>query len=164
MDWNEYFFSHVYLAARKSKDPSSKIGAIIVNKDTIISEGYNGFPRKVLDLEERLSDRNTKLVFTVHAEHNAILNCARNGISTMGGTIYVNAFPCDGCMKNIIQAGITKVYIHKEYQDLFCKRNNNWADSYKIAKLMAEEAGIEIVYYSKFLDEKALLGGNEIKV
>jgi len=164
MNWNEYFFRHVYLVASKSKDISSKIGAILVKDNTIISEGYNGFPRLVIDSLERLNDRDTKLSYTVHGECNAILNCARNGISTKDAILYTNAYPCDGCMKTIIQAGISTIIIHSQFQELFYARNGNWSASHTIAKQMAEEANIKIEYYDKILGIETLLGGKLVCV
>lgn len=165
MNWDEYFFRHVYLAASKSKDPRSQIGSVLVKDKIVISEGYNGFPRKVCDYPRRLDDRDLKLKFIVHAEANAILNCARNGTSTLNGLLYVNAFPCNECMKSIIQAGIDKIIVHKEYNDLFCSRaNTNWADSHKISKVMAEEAKIEIIEHSLILNIDILMGGDIVRI
>jgi len=81
-NFDELFMRMVYLTATKSKDPSSKIGAVIVKDDRVISTGYNGFPIGVSDSQERYLNRETKYKFVVHAEHNSILTAARFGIST----------------------------------------------------------------------------------
>lgn len=97
-----------------SKDPSTKVGAVIVHPATrvIQATGYNGFPRGVLDSEDRLNDRDVKLAFTCHAELNAILNAARCGVQIDGSTLYCCGLPpCIGCAKAIIQAGIRRVVV-----------------------------------------------------
>ena len=85
MNWTEYYMRHQYLASEKSKDPSTKIGAVLVRGDNIVSIGYNGFPRGINDSPERLNNREEKYFYVVHAESNAILNAARNGIATKAG-------------------------------------------------------------------------------
>lgn len=170
MEWNEYFFRHVYLAARKSKDPSSQVGAILVKNQTVISEGYNGFPRGVEDSEERLKNRNIKYELVVHGETNCIFNAARNGISTLDSILYVPGTPCCNCCKSVIQAGISKVVIHKSYNKIWwenCKRagqSESWADKSKWSNTMFEEAGVKIEEYDKYLGVKLLLNEQIIKV
>lgn len=161
MDWNEYFFRHVFLAASKSKDSSSRIGAVIVKDGMVVSEGYNGFPREVLELPERTDNRDMKLTYTVHGEHNSILNCARVGISTVGATMFTNAFPCDQCMKAIIQAGIKHIVVHAGAHELFYRRasTSNWHASHDNSKLMAQEAGVQVDYWEGNLGLEVLVGG-----
>ena len=92
-----------------SKDPSTKVGAVIVRDNRILSCGYNGFPSGVED-DNRLSDRETKYRLTIHAEVNAILNAAKNGIILNDSTLYVYGLPvCVECAKSIVQSGISKV-------------------------------------------------------
>jgi dCMP deaminase len=111
LDWDEYFVGITEAVSRKSKDPNCPVGAVIVSQDhLVISTGYNGMARGLKDDRETLSDKLKKLNWVVHAEHNAILNAARNGVSTHGCTLYVNKFPCFACMMVIVQAGIVRLY------------------------------------------------------
>ncbi len=117
INWDEYFMGVAMLAAKRSKDPNTQVGACIVSPDNIIlSTGYNGFPKGCSDDEfpwERDGD-DTKYPFVVHAELNAILNC--NGKSLKDASIYVALFPCNECAKAIIQSGIREVvYLSDKY-------------------------------------------------
>lgn len=117
ISWDEYFMSVALLAAMRSKDPNTQVGACIVGEDKrIISTGYNGFPRGCSD-DEFPWDRegeDTKYPFVVHAELNAILNAGGRNLS--GSKLYVALFPCNECAKAIIQAGIkTVVYLSDKY-------------------------------------------------
>ena len=88
--WVKRFFRLANEVATWSKDPSTKVGAVIVGENKqIISQGYNGFPRGVDDTEERYNNREIKYKMVVHAEMNAILNALYNGSSVKGATLYV---------------------------------------------------------------------------
>lgn len=119
ISWDEYFMGVALLAAERSKDPSTQVGACIVNKDKkIISTGYNGMPRGTSDDDvswEREGDfAETKYPYVCHAELNAILN--NPGTSLAGCSIYVALFPCNECAKAIIQSGISEVvYLSDKY-------------------------------------------------
>lgn len=117
LKWDKLWLEDAVHIARKSKDPSTKVGVVIVSPDGVkLSEGYNGFPRGISDTPERLNDRDTKLKLVVHAELNAILNAARVGIPLRGATMYVASTdksgivwggpPCTRCTVECIQAGI----------------------------------------------------------
>ena len=119
ISWDEYFMGVALLAAKRSKDPNTQVGACIVSPENIIlSTGYNGFPIGCSD-EEYPWDRegeDTKYPYVVHAELNAILNA--NGKSLQGAKIYVALFPCNECAKAIIQSGIKEViYLSDKYAD-----------------------------------------------
>jgi dCMP deaminase len=98
-----------------SKDPNTQVGAVAVgDKGQILSQGYNGFPRGILDRPDRLNDRETKYKFVVHAEMNVIYNATYSGVSLDGAQLYVYGLPvCNECAKGIIQVGIKEVYISK---------------------------------------------------
>ncbi len=119
ISWDEYFMGVAVLAAMRSKDPSTQVGACIVdNENRILSTGYNGFPSGCSDDEfpwEREGGfGDTKYPFVVHAELNAILNA--RGKNLTGSRIYVALFPCNECAKAIIQAGIKEVvYLSDKY-------------------------------------------------
>ena len=122
ISWDEYFMGVASLAALRSKDPNTQVGACIVSDDNkILSMGYNGLPVGCSDDEfpwNRESDDpyDNKYFYTTHSELNAILNY--RGGCLEGGKIYVTLFPCNECAKAIIQAGIkTIVYDSDKYQN-----------------------------------------------
>jgi dCMP deaminase len=109
--WQEFFLRLANLWATRSRDPSTKCGTVIVNADNIVvSAGYNGLPRRVLDSANRLEDRETKLDWTVHSEANAIVNAARIGSAVQGCDLYTTPLlPCIDCTPLIINAGIARI-------------------------------------------------------
>ena len=117
ISWDEYFMGIAMLAAKRSKDPSTQVGACIVSEENIIiSTGYNGMPKGCSDDEFPWGREGaeTKYPFVVHAELNAILNA--NGRDLRGSRIYVALFPCNECAKAIIQSGIKEViYLSDKY-------------------------------------------------
>lgn len=135
--WDKRYIDLAKSIAQWSKDPSRKIGAVIVgNKGQIISQGYNGFPRGINDSNDRYENRNEKYKFIVHAEANAIYNAIHNGASTNDATIYVTGLPvCHECAKAIIQTGISRVVMDTKPID-------NWEESGQFTLKLFEEAGI----------------------
>ena len=119
ISWDEYFMGIAMLAARRSKDPSTQVGACIVSPDNIIiSTGYNGMPKGCSDDEFPWGREGaeTKYPYVVHAELNAILNA--NGRDLRGSRLYVALFPCNECAKAIIQSGVKEVqYLSDKYAD-----------------------------------------------
>ena len=120
ISWDEYFMGVATLAAMRSKDPSTQVGACIVDENNrILSTGYNGFPQGCSDDEypwarEGENSNDTKYPYVVHAELNAILNAG--GRPLAGSRIYVALFPCNECAKAIIQSGIREViYLSDKY-------------------------------------------------
>ena len=150
INWDEYFMGIALLSAKRSKDPSTQVGACITTKSKrIVGIGYNGFPFGCEDDEypwERNGDfLETKYPYVVHAEPNAILNA---NSSLIGCTIYVTLFPCHECAKLIIQSGIKEiVYMSDKY---------NGTDSDKASKRMLDSAG---VVYRKMKEIKIELTG-----
>lgn len=146
-DWHKRFFEMCKLYSTFSKDPSRKIGAIAVdpNKKIVLSAGYNGFPRGILDTPERLNNREVKYRYVVHAEMNVIYNASFNGVSLDGCDIYVYGLPvCSECAKGIIQVGVKRVYILTEMEI-----PEIWEESFKLTRTMLEEAGIEVWWERK---------------
>jgi dCMP deaminase len=133
MDWDTRFLELAALVGSWSKDPSTKVGAVIVRPDrTIASLGYNGFPRGV---DDTYQDREHKLLRTVHAEMNAILS-AREPLH--GCTIYVTPLcPCSNCAAVIIQAGIEHVVAKMQPQ-----ARPEWKASFDAARDMFKQAGL----------------------
>lgn len=123
-----------------SKDPSTKVGAVIVgSKGQIVSQGYNGFPRGFLDSNERLNNKELKYRYVIHAEANALYNALYNGASVEGCTIYVHGLPCcHECAKAIIQSGIKRVVYDTDPKP-------NWIDKTQIALDMFKEANVEVL-------------------
>lgn len=153
---------HVYLAASKSKDPRTKIGAILVRDNNIISTGYNGFPRKVFDSDVRYVDRQLKHGLICHAEFNSVVTSARLGISTDKATLYSQGIPCCNCAKAVIQGGISKIVIHKQWPNLI--HDKKWVDSIELSNTMFKEAGVVIETFDKVLGIVGFLDGKEINV
>lgn len=137
--WDDYFMGVSLLAADRSKDPSTQVGACIVSEDNrILSTGYNGFPKGCSDDEFPWNrDENvgeTKYNFVVHAELNAILNAG--GKSLAGSRIFVSLFPCHECAKAIIQSGVKEVvYLSDKY---------NGTVSDNASKRMLRAAGVKL--------------------
>lgn len=138
-DWHKRFLDLCEHVATWSKDPSTKLGSVIVDdKKRVVSIGYNGFPRGVEDLEERYEDRPTKYLFVAHAERNALDNAP---MMVDNCTMYVTLLPCNECAKSIIQKGITKVVTYRPTrEDVF-----NW----NITLTMFKEAGVDVIYIDK---------------
>ena len=121
LNWDEYFMGMAVLSSLRSKDPSTKVGAVIVNDEKkVVSIGYNGMPRHIEDEEltwNKGEGLDSKYLYVCHAELNAILN-ARNGSSLANCTVYVTLFPCNECTNALIQVGIKEVvYLDDKYGD-----------------------------------------------
>ncbi len=134
--WDEYFMGIALLSAKRSKDPSTQVGACIVNSENkIVGVGYNGFPKGCPDDKfpwDREGDfLDTKYPFVMHAEQNAILNSIKR---LSGCTIYVGLFPCNECAKSIIQSGIREV--------VFLSDKYDGSDSNKASKMMFDSSGV----------------------
>ena len=140
--WDEYFMGIAILAAQRSKDPNTQVGACIVNPEKkILTIGYNGMPVGCSD-DEMPWDREgdplkTKYLYVCHAEFNAILNSG--GRSLKDGTLYVTLFPCNECAKAIVQSGIKKV-IYKE--DKYSTSNSTIA-----AKRIFDQSEVQYIQY-----------------
>ena len=122
------------LVSTWSKDPSTKVGAVIVDSDnTVISVGFNGLPRRIQDTDQRLNNRDIKLKMIIHAEINAIITAKR---PLNGATIYTYPFmSCSQCAGLIIQSGICR---HISYKT----NNERWKDSFDLALEMFDEARV----------------------
>ena len=141
ISWDEYFMGVAILAAQRSKDPNTQVGACIVSNDNkILSIGYNGMPLNCSDDDftwERDTADDNKYFYTVHSELNAILNY--RGGSLEGTKLYVSLFPCNECAKAIIQAGITTiVYGEDKYAD---------TPAVRASKRMLNAAGVRYYQY-----------------
>jgi len=140
--WNERYMAMAKEVAQWSKDPNTRVGAVAVgDKGQILSQGYNGFPRGILDTSDRLNDRETKYKYVVHAEMNVIYNATYSGVSLDGAKLYVYGLPvCSECAKGIIQVGIKEVYVAQDCIDL----RPHWFESFQQTLDMFSEAGISV--------------------
>lgn len=152
--WDIRFMRLAREIATWSKDPSSKIGAVIVNDDRrILATGYNGFPRGIADNDDRLNDREQKYAMIVHAELNALMNALYSGVSVKGATLYVYGLPiCSDCTKSVIQSGIERVVLTDPYESNIPEKwRNIWMEK---SFPMYKEAGTMVTYLNPgFLDQ-----------
>ena len=139
-NWNERFLNLATHISNWSKDPSTKVGCVVVGPDNEIrSTGFNRLPRGIEDHEERLNNREIKYPMICHAEENAIMHAARIGISLKGCTAYVTWPPCTRCARSLIQAGILTVIYPKN-----AEIPERWASDFELSMSMFKEAGIEL--------------------
>ena len=148
INWDEYFMGIAVLSSLRSKDPNTKVGACIVDKEhKVVSIGYNGMPRGVDESKvswNRGEGLDSKYLYVCHAEFNAILN-TRNGSALEGCTLYVTLFPCNECAKAIIQTGIKEVvFFDNKYKD---------TTGVQASLKMLELAGVKIRQFNARLPE-----------
>jgi len=160
MDWDQYFMSLVFLLAMKSKDESTHIGAVIVSEDnTILSTGYNSFPRGCNDTIATRQERPEKYFWFEHAERNAIYNAARKGHKLEGARLFTNGFPCVDCARGVIQAGIKEVIVSNLF-DEHLRNHPNWiASTNKSLELFNECGIITRTYSGPIVDRIDMLSG-----
>ena len=143
--WDRRFLQLADQIAQWSKDPSRGVGAVIVSGSRqVVATGFNGLPRGFEDKPERLQ-RPVKYDLVVHAELNAIVQCARNGVSPVGCTVYTSFSPCIQCTLAIVQAGVARVVTY-EYGG---EQDAHWQESFAKAKAVMAEAGVEYVALAK---------------
>ncbi len=135
ISWNQYFMAQSHLLSLRSTCTRLSVGATIVREKRVIAGGYNGSIKG----ESHCTDDGCLVVDnhcirTIHAEMNAILQCAKFGVKTEGAEMYVTHFPCLNCCKSIIQAGIATIYYANEY------KNHPYAIE------MFEKAGVNVVH------------------
>lgn len=143
--WIKKHFSMCETVALWSKDLTTKVGAVIIDRENnTLCTGYNGFPRGVGDLNKKRLKRPEKYIWTEHAERNAIYAAARNGIILKDKIMFTTLFPCVDCARGIIQSGITDLYCyttdfeHKRYGEVWRK-----------SMTMFEEGHIKIHFIKK---------------
>ena len=145
-DWDEYFMDFAILAAARSGCLSRQVGCVIVKDNRVIATGYNAAPVGVTECinngfclrQNCPSGTNLEMCFAVHAEQNALAQCAKYGISCDGATLYVTTQPCTRCMKMIINAGIKEVVFIEAYSD-------------ELSVMLAKASGIDIRQYTRNL-------------
>jgi dCMP deaminase len=136
--WDRRFLEMARLVSSWSKDPSTKIGVVLVKDRKVVATGYNGFPTGIAD-DDRLDDRERKYALVVHAEMNALLQAGRDA---EGSTLYLWGFsgcPCQNCTKHIIQAGVKKVVYYDGPTP-----PERWAAELEAARNTLGEASVEV--------------------
>ena len=165
--WDEQFMHDAYWWSRRSKDPRTKIGAVLVKPNSRIpfSFAYNSFARKVDDNVITRWERPEKYEWVVHAENNAVLNCAREGHCSNGAIMYTQGIPCTHCADVCVQGGIIEVVVHKQWQEYEQKFGwDKWIDSAKRSEQKFTEAGIKIRVFDGILGIKGVLDGKVINI
>tara|TARA_B100000530_G_scaffold336709_1_gene292323 strand:- start:2845 stop:3369 length:525 start_codon:yes stop_codon:yes gene_type:complete len=137
--WDQRFLVLASHIAGWSKDPSTKVGAVAVRDRRILAQGFNGLPVGITDTNARLTDRDTRLSMTVHAEMNCVAFAAKSGVSLTGATMYIwPLMTCSNCAAVLIQADINKVVVPDFVEPL------RWQQSFDTAREMFIEAGIAV--------------------
>lgn len=138
--WDRRFLDLALHIAAWSKDPSTKVGCVVVGADREIrSTGFNGFPRGISDDADRLEDRNKKYPLICHAEENAIMHAARIGMPLKDCVAYVTWPPCSRCARSLIQAGVAEI-VYPEG----CEIPDRWKEDFDTSHGMLHEAGIAV--------------------
>ena len=144
--WHKRFMEVAELVATWSKDPSTKVGAIVVGPDREIrSTGYNGLVRGVDDNKSERMERPTKYDFFEHAERNAVYNACLIGATLKGCVIYVTSMPCPDCARAIIQSGI-KMVVTRRLEPDPAAPTGTWRDKLVYSEEMFREAGVKCLY------------------
>ena len=139
-NWDKRFLKLAKHISEWSKDPSTKVGCVVVGPDRELrSTGFNGLPRGIEDNEERLNNREIKYPLICHAEENAIMHAARIGISLKGCTAYVTWPPCTRCARSLIQAGVSTI-VYPENIEI----PERWMDDFNLSLNMLKEAKISL--------------------
>ena len=140
--WDKRFLILAQMIAQWSKDPSTKVGAVITHGKRIVSLGFNGFAAGINDLNSRYKNRDFKLAAIIHAENNAIMYAHED---LHDCTIYTWPMPpCSKCAAQIIQVGINRIVSIEPTQ----AQENRWRKSFNISQAMYNDVGIDIVFYS----------------
>ena len=137
--WHIRFMRIANEIASWSRDPSTKVGCVLVKDKKIISTGYNGFPKNISDDLNRLNDRDFKYEATIHAETNAIITAALHGISTEGAAAYTTFHPCSRCAAALINAGVAEVFVSTR-----AAIPERWLENFLLAAKLFEEAGVRL--------------------
>ena len=134
--WLDRYFELAKHVSQWSKDPSTKVGAVIVGQDKReIAVGFNGFPHGVEDHDYRLQNKHLKYIFTQHAERNVLDNAL---FDVTGATIIATKFPCSDCAKSIISKKIAKVISP-------APEGEKWEQDAEFSKTMFQEAGVSVI-------------------
>jgi dCMP deaminase len=145
--WNHIFLLEALLWSNRSHDSQTKCGCVLVRNKTVLSTGYNGFISNIDDTQLP-NTRPLKYDYIIHAEHNAILNCTRNGICTLGSTAYITSEPCNNCLQYMWQAGVNRVIYSDFSKPQMVDNNKHNEIQKKLLKLMNEKYSFELEFIS----------------
>ena len=125
-DWDTYFKEIVQVTSKRSPCERLKVGCLLVKENRIISQGYNGF---LPGCPHESIVRDDHEQATIHAEQNALCDCAKRGVSCNGAIAYITHYPCLICTRLLLASGISEIYYINEYKkdDLveeFAKQKN----------------------------------------
>lgn len=145
ISWDGYYLDGARWAATKSKDPSTKVGALLVSRhNRVIASGFNGLAPGVEDADERLRNREVKYALTIHAEENALLSVSRE--QAQGATMYVCGAPvCERCMSRMIAMGVSRVVVWYSEEDGDMLRR--WEEASETGLRLAKEAGVQVSFW-----------------
>ena len=132
--WTETYFNVAKVIAKRSEDPRTKVGAVLVKNGVIVGTGYNGAPRNFKGKFNWNSEE--KYDYVIHAELNAISNAQSVGVSVVGADIYLTLSPCHDCIKLLIQNQIKRVFYLKEYKDI------------ELTQKIADNSDIELIKWT----------------
>lgn len=136
INWHSRFLSLAATIAQWSKDPRTKVGAVAVGASRqVLETGFNGIPRGVRDLDERM-ERPAKYLWTAHAEENLVAHAARKQLE--GSTVYVTHLCCSACARMLINAGVAKVVVGDGQTSMP-------REQFDVASVMFEEAGVDVI-------------------
>ena len=142
--WDRWYLGLCDYIATASKDPSTKVGSVIIDdKRRIVSTGYNGFPRGIEDSMQRLENREIKYKLVRHAEANSLSFSQRNDLS--GCTLYTSLSPCSACASTLIQHFVSRVVFLRPSDKIL----ERWLEDFKLAYEILREANIEITVYDR---------------
>lgn len=142
VSWDKMFIDICLTVAKRSHDAQTQFGAVLVNSSNeIIATGYNGFVR---DIDDSVLPnlRPDKYPFMLHAEHNALLSCARQGKSTLNTKMYITGPPCLNCFQFMYQAGVTEILYTTNNQAFMCTSDSEYKNNFN---LLVELTGMSII-------------------
>ncbi len=158
--WDDYFMTMVYLAAMRSKDKRTHIGAVVVGPNNEVrSLGYNGFVRGLNDNVPERNEKPEKYFWFEHAERNAIYNATLCGVSLEECRMYTNGVPCMDCARGIVQSGIREVIYDKKWDDA---NTEMWREHAERTIEMFKEVGVKLRAWDRELINVCKFRGGEI--
>lgn len=146
--WHQRYMGLCDLVGSWSEDPRKQVGACVIRDNRVVSVGFNGLPTGVIATEERLQNRDIKLMFFEHAERNALYTAGKMGHTLDGAIMYCNWFPCNDCARGIIQSGIKTLVTYAP------EVNSRWYEQMLIGETMMKEAGINLIYLENGLQDR----------
>ena len=158
-DWDNMFFSEAVLWSRRSHDSQTQCGCVLVKNKTVIATGYNGFMREIND-EALPTTRPDKYPYMIHAEANAVYNCAREGKSTLGATAYITAPPCTTCLQMLWQCGVHDIY----FSDLSSPKGDVWTSKYnQVLRQIGANINMTFISKKRLSDEYLIQSAEKFK-